>query len=361
MDDTEDLKNELSKKEKERLPWNKGLSTGSTLLNLACSNRANVGMLPGHFYWVIGASESGKSVLSMTCFMEATKNKHYDKHRLIYDNAEDGMLMDLCKYFGPEVEERLEPPRYVNDAPCYSTTVEEFYFNVDDAFDREQPFVYVLDSMDALDCEDDEEHFQKKKKANRKGKTDTKGNYGTAKAKANSNNLRRVCAKISRTDSILIIVSQTRSNIGFGAQFNPETVSGGKALKFFATWAIWTTVREQIVKEIGERKTNLGILTHVKFAKNRLTGQKHRVEFPLLWDLGIDDVGSMVDWLIEENFWKKSAGIVTATGLDLKGTRDGVIAQIEEKSLERDLQLIVSEKWTSIVEASQLHRKRRYE
>ncbi len=362
-DETDDLKQQLRTEHKpKRIDWAKGLSTGSTLLNLACTGRPNVGLLPGHFHWVIGDSDSGKSITAMTCFAEAARNKVYNKHRLIYDNAEDGVLMDIAKFFGKEVEKRLEPPRHQEGVPCYSSTVEEFYFHLDDAFDLKRPFVYILDSMDALDSEKDDDQFQKEKKASRaKTKKEVTGSYGTAKAKANSNGLRRACSKLHRTDSILVIVSQTRDTIGFGAQFNPKTVSGGRALKFYSDVAFWTSTREAITKKVGKKERNVGIKASIKFAKNRFTGQKHRVEVPIYWSFGLDDVGSMVDWLIDEEFWTKQGHTVVADELKIKGTKEGLIAQIEEQGKENDLKLVVAEAWQGIVDACQMNRKKRYD
>ena len=106
-DETEDLKKKLTAKRKPpvKVPWNKGLSSGSTLLNLAATGRPGVTYLPGHLYWIIGDSNAGKSWLSLNCFAEAALNKHYEAHRFIYDSVENGALMDLNEYFGKAVED----------------------------------------------------------------------------------------------------------------------------------------------------------------------------------------------------------------------------------------------------------------
>src|SRR6185436_11241651 len=102
------------------------LSTGSTLLNLAISDRARGGFCTGKFFYLVGDSASGKTFLSMTCFVEATKNPAFKDHRLILNNAEDGALMDVRKFFGADVKRRLEWRR--------SEAIEEFYDDCDQTF-----------------------------------------------------------------------------------------------------------------------------------------------------------------------------------------------------------------------------------
>jgi len=65
-------------KKDEPLPYEKGLSTGSALLNLAISGQADVGMLPGYYYYFVGDSNSGKTWIARTCLAEATINTNYD-------------------------------------------------------------------------------------------------------------------------------------------------------------------------------------------------------------------------------------------------------------------------------------------
>jgi hypothetical protein len=215
--------------------------------------------------------------------------------------------------------------------------------------------------MDSVDTDADDEQYEKKKKAFKEGKKEDSGSYGTAKAKANSSGIRRAAVRLSGSDSMLIIISQTRDNIGFGAQFDPKTVSGGKALLFYSTLAYWLSVKENLKTSlIRKKQRSAGILSRIKFKKNRITGQKHTVDMPILWDYGIDDIGSMIDWLIEESFWVKTKSTIDASDLQLKGTREALIRQIEDNGLEKDLQTIVANGWREIIEACRGNRKKRY-
>lgn len=366
------LKNELLRKRPKEgpLPAQDFLSTGSTLLNLACSGKPNGGLAKGTYTLLVGDSASGKTFCSMSLFTEASVNKHFKDYRLIFDNAENGAMIDLGKYF-PPIKDRLEPPHLVKGEPEYSATVEDFYDNLDAADKVGKPFIYILDSMDALTSEDEESHVVKKKKAtDEEGKS--KGSYGTSRAKLNSSRLRVVANQLlRRTGSILVIISQTRDNIGFGAQYNKKTFSGGRALTFYAHLIIWTSVMEKIKKHVAGKDRIIGIGVKAEVKKNRLTGRTRSVEFPILYSHGIDDTGSMVDWLIDEKVWKKSKETLGDekkergngqynTGEFGSGTVEKLIQKIESEGRERELKGIVTAAWNEIEAACEVERKARY-
>lgn len=352
----------LTKKKSTALAWNKGLSSGSTLLNLACSGRPHVGFLPGGMYFFVGDSGSGKSFLTLTCLAEASINKHYENYQLVFDNAENGALMDFKRFFGKRMADRLIPPLGTPDEPVYSSTVEEFYFHVDEVLKR-GPAIYVLDSMDALTTEDESGKFEEHKKAHEKGK-EASGTYGTSKAKLNSTYLRVVFNRLRETGSILIIISQTRDNIGFGAQFNPKTRAGGKALTFYSQLEIWTAVKGHIKTTYKGKPREQGITCLLHIKKNRLTGRDRKVEVPILHSFGIDDVGSLVDWLVEEGRWPESKGRITADSLGNKepfqGYREKLIEHIQANGQENALKNLAYDTWTEIEEAVEVKRVSRY-
>lgn len=347
----------LEKTSMQVVDYANGLSTGSTLLNLACSDRSGVGFLPGKYYFIVGDSASGKTFLSLTCLAEAALNNNFDKHRFIYDNAEDGALMDVKKFFGKAVADRVESPALL-DGPVYSSTVEEFFYHIDDAFDVGKPFIYILDSMDALGTEEENEKFQAQKDAHEKGK-EVSGSYGTSKAKANSAGIRRLLHKLSQSGSILIIISQTRDNIG-SFSFEKKTRSGGHALRFYATLEMWSSIKEKIKKTVTGHPRQIGVTCLVKVKKNRMTGKERVVEIPIYHSFGMDDIGSCVAWLIEEKHWSKAGGVVTADEFKFKGSEEDLIAKIETDNEEKKLKLIVSEAWQDIESQCEVSRKKRY-
>jgi RecA/RadA recombinase len=335
------------------------LSTGCSLLNLACSGKVNGGFATGGYYLLVGDSSSGKSFLSLTCFAEAANNPGFDDYRLIYDDVEDGALMDKERFFGSKAAQRIEPPGVYKDRPNYSRTVEQFYENLD-ARCSQGPCIYVLDSMDALDTEDDLKKLKKQRSA--KDGEAVSGSYGTSKAKRNSAGLRQAINSLQVHGSILLIISQTRDNIGPGAMFDPKTRGGGKAMRFYATVEMWTSIGERIrVVRANGKKEKVGIVSKVQVKKNRIQGREPVVNVRILDQHGIDDVGSSVAFLVDEGHWPEERKVITADDLGLKGKRERLIEQIQSEGMEQDLRLVVAEVWEAIEKECALVRKRRYE
>jgi len=351
----------MAKKKQQRISAKDMVSTGSTLLNLACAGRVGGGFIKGLYYFLVGDSTSGKTFLALTCFAEACRNENFKDYRLIYDNAEDGALMDISKFFGEKVYDRMEPPALdENEAPVFSSTIEEFYYHIDDAIASGRPFIYVLDSMDSLSSEAEADKFQEQKEAYEKGKEDTAGSYGDGKAKKNAANLRRLIPHLRDTGSILIIINQTRDNLAKGS-FEKKTRSGGHALSFYATLELWSSVKSKITKTIKGKQRQLGAICKVKVKKNRITGKERVIEIPFYHSFGIDDIGGCINYLFEEQHWRKSGQTLNAPEFDFKGTVPGFIKHVEENGYEKDLRSLVGEVWNDIEEATQIQRKRRYD
>lgn len=338
------------------------LSTGSTLVNLALSGKARGGLYAGKYYHLVGDSDSGKTFLSLTCFAEAAMNPRFKDYELIHDNAEDGSLMDLTEFFGRRTAERIRPPRGTKSSPKFSDSVEEFYYNLDDALAGDRPCIYVLDSMDAVTATADSKKFGEQKKAARRKaegeSVEEKGSYGMAKAKLNSSQIREVFNRLKKTKSILIIISHAKQNVGFG--FEEKTYSGGTALKYYAHAQIWTSPAGQIKKKVKNKDRNLGTLVQVRIKKNRQTGRKVPVKVPIYWAFGIDDLGSCIDYLLEEGHWKKRGGVIEATEFEVSLKKDELIAHVEASGLEEDLRMAVGDVWDEIRKACVPERKKRY-
>lgn len=361
MSEIEKLKAMLKsdKKKKEFVTRKDFLGTGSTLLDLACSGHIRCAFAKGQYILIVGDSASGKTFLLLTCLAEAAMNKNFDKYRFIYDDVEGGALMDMKKYFGSAVAKRLEAPgKDADGTPRSSSSIEEFYYNLDDALDSDVPCIYMLDSMDCLSSKDEEDKFKQSKDAYNKGTT-VAGSYGDGKAKKNSSGIRRALNKLRETNSILIIVNQTRDNLGFG--FEKKIRSGGRAQRFYATMEIWLSILEKLKKKVKGKDRQTGILCKLQIKKNRLTGQEHSVKTIIYHSHGIDDVESNVNYLVEEGHWKKKGKNISASDFKFSGPKEKLIQHIEENGLERKLQSIVGHVWNDIIEQSAVKRKRRYE
>lgn len=355
MPSIQQLKEALRAKPKpKRIPSKNLLSTGSTLVNLACSGRSAGAFYKGGYFLIVGDSDSGKSFISMTCLGQAAKSKRFKNYRFIHDNAEGGVLMDIAHFFGADVESRLEEPDR-----GISEYVEDFYSNLDAAYNRDEPFIYILDSMDVLEAKADAKKAKAARRAADKGQ-EIAGSYGTEKAKQNSAGLRKARKMLKKNGSILIIISQTRDNIGFGAKFNPRTRSGGRALKFFARLELWLSSVGNITKTVRGKNRQLGIRSKIQVQKNHITGKKGSVEIPIYHSYGIDDLGSCVDYLIDEGHWTKRKSTIKAPEFDFEGKVEKLIRHIEENNLEKELQEIVSNVWTEIEDACTLRRNPRY-
>lgn len=343
----------LAKRERPVLSSEGAVSTGSTLLNLACTDLPDVGFLKGAYYYLVGDSASGKTWTSLTCFAEVCQNPAFKDYDLILDDVEGGALMNIEHYFGEAVLSRMK-------RVC-SSTIQIFYCRMQDLIERGKPFIYVLDSQDALDSTSSKKKFKEQRQASEKGEKET-GSYGDGKAKYHSENIRWVLSGLRKTKSILIIIGQTRDNLGLG--FEKKTRSGGRALRFYANLEIWTSVAGKIKKNVRDKKRTIGVDCLAEVKKNRVTGKvgKDRsVTIPIYYDLGIDDVGSCVDYLIAEKHWPKDGKVYDAHDLLFEGSRDKIIAYVEEENLEQKLRKITAKVWKEIEDESIPKRKRRYE
>ena len=154
-------------------------------------------------------------------------------------------------------------------------------------------------------------------------------------------------------------LNQTRDNLGFG--FAKKTRSGGHALRFYATIELWSSVVGKIEKTIKRKPRQLGIKCKIQIKKNRITGRERSVVIPIYHSTGIDDIGSCVDYLIDENYWPAKGSKVKAEEFGFKGTKEKLIQMIEENNWEFDLRDLVSDVWNEIEKACELKRKKRYE
>ncbi|MDX9779529.1 MAG: hypothetical protein RBT66_00670 [bacterium] len=345
------------------------VGTGSTLLNLAISGNPYRGFAKGYYYYLVGDTQSGKTWLSLTCLAEASINKNFDGYRFIFDNGEQGALMDIERFFGKKVADRIEPPRIVKGEAVCSYTLEDFYFNVHDAIQKGEPFIYILDSMDSLTSTQELGKFEERKKAARKGKTTT-GSMGDGKAKINSQDLRQLLTPLYKAKSILIVINQTRDNLKLGYGAPLKTRSGGHAPSFYACLELWSSVKGKIFKNStimssttgrkSVRKRELGTYCKIRVKKNRMTGKDRTIVIPIYHSFGIDDIGSCVDYLVEEFRWGKKGVKIEAHDLSKTATRDKLIQFIEKRNLEKDVRDIMEEVWLNAEKQCEVRRKKRY-
>lgn len=337
------------------------LSSGSSLLNLSCTDDVRWAFRPGRMYLFVGDSSSGKTWLSLSILAEAANREFYNDYLLIHDDVENGRGMDVEEYFGKKLASRIQGPKGAGH-DTNSVTVQDFYRNLFQLQKDGKKFVYVLDSQDALDSEESKEKFEEQAKAAAAGKK-AAGSYGDAKAKVHSQNLRRAIGQLKDTESILIIINQTRDDLK--STFGGKTASGGKAMFFYAWMSIWTRVKSKIKKTSKGEERTIGIEAASQLRKNRETGKiggDREVSIPIYYSHGVDDTGSMVDYLVAKK-------VITKSGLKLDGSplglevsaRDKLISDIEEKGLERKLASLCHRHWNEVEDSVSVKRRKRYE
>ena len=342
------------------------ISSGSTLYDLACSDTILGAYLIGSMVNIVGDKSSGKTTLALSVLAEASQNPDFDEYELILDDVEAANEFDVAVLFGQQLADRLRAPTE-NGA---SDTVAELQNNIINTIKRGKPFIYVLDSFDALTT--DEELERAYAKADGK---ELKGSYGTQKAKGSSELFRVITREMKNANGLLIIISQVRENID-PMSFAKYRRTGGKALDFYATNITWLANKGTIKK----MDRDVGNEVAVKVDKNKLTGKHRVINYQTITGYGIDDIGSMVDFMIVEKFWlpkaatekkvEKSEGrkprqpkttadknvIVRAKNLGLEGNRASIITQIEDQGLRDQLRNEVFEAWNTI--ESKLHHNR---
>lgn len=333
---TEEVKSTL-KEEKARKEEKLAFSSGSTLLNLALADSPVWGFSPGKLVNIIGDSSAGKSFLLWTIFAELSHDKRFDDYELIYDEPEVALEFDIPKLFGGKTEKRVR-------TDIRSETIEDFHDNVIKEVSKGKPIIYGLDSFDALTSEAEIKREVRD------------GTYGMEKPKLSGIILRKICGKIHDTGSAVFVISQTRDNIGvsFG---NKKTRSGGKALKFYSTHEMWLAVEAHIKR----KDRDVGVNVKCKISKNKVTGKLRTIGFPLLYDYGIDDIQSMIDWLMDEKVWTKEGRKINTDGFIEPMTLDNLIQNIIDNNLENKLKEIVANKWFDIEESISTKRPSKYE
>ena len=272
------------------------ISTGSLGLDIALG----IGGLPrGRVIEIYGPESSGKTTLALQVVAEAQKKGGI----CAFVDAEHALDPVYARKLGVKVEDLLisqpddgEQALEIADTLVRSGAVD----------------VLVVDSVAALTP-----------------KAELEGEMGDMQpgmqARLMSKALRKLTASISKSKCMVIFINQIRMKIGvmFG---NPETTTGGNALKFYAS--VRLDIRR--IGQIKEREEVVGNQTRVKVVKNKVAPPFKQVEFDIMYGEGISKIGELVDLGVKAGIVEKSGAWFSYDGERIGQGRENTKAFLKE-------------------------------
>lgn len=170
-------------------------------------------------------------------------------------------------------------------------------------------------------------------------KAEIEGNMGDSfmglQARLMSQALRKITGVISKTSCTVIFINQIRMKIGvmFG---NPETTTGGNALKFYASQRLDIRRKEKIESGTGDDREATGTRAKVKVVKNKVAPPFREVEIDILFNEGISRSGEVVDLGAETGIIKKSGAFYSYGDAKLGQGRENAKAFLDQNRELRD-------------------------
>ena len=297
------------------------ISTGSLGLDIALG----IGGLPkGRVIEIYGPESSGKTTLALHVVAEAQKRGG----TCAFVDAEHALDPGYAKKLGVRIEDLLVSQPDAGEQALEITNTLVSSGAVD---------VVVVDSVAALTP-----------------KAELEGEMGDvtmgAQARLMSQALRKLTASISKSKCMVIFINQIRMKIGvmFG---NPETTTGGNALKFYSS--VRLDIRR--IGQIKEREDTIGNQTRVKVVKNKVAPPFKQVEFDIMYGEGISKTGELVDLGVKANIVEKSGAWYSYDGQRIGQGRENTklflkenpkIAAAIEKAIRANAGLIVDKMLT---------------
>ena len=178
-------------------------------------------------------------------------------------------------------------------------------------------------------------------------KAEIEGDMGDSKmglqARLMSQALRKLTASISKTKTVCIFINQLRDKIGV-VYDNPETTTGGNALKFYASVRI--DIRRTSVIKDGEEQ--LGTRTKVKVVKNKVAPPFKKAEFDIMFGEGISKLGEIIDLGVDYDIIRKSGSWFSYGDKKIGQGRDSVKEALKnDPALMEEVELRVREAMSS--------------
>ena len=272
------------------------VSTGSLGLDIALG----IGGLPrGRVIEIYGPESSGKTTLALHAVAEAQKKGGI----AAYIDAEHALDPIYARKLGVDIDEMLisQPDTGEQALEIADTLVRSG--GVD---------VVVIDSVAALTP-----------------KAELEGEMGDQlpglQARLMSQALRKLTGSISKSNCLVVFINQMRMKIGvmFG---NPETTTGGNALKFYAS--VRLDIRR--IGSIKDRDEVVGNQTRVKVVKNKVAPPFREVEFDIMYGVGISKTGELIDLGVKAGIVEKSGSWYSYDGERIGQGRENAKQFIEK-------------------------------
>ena len=272
------------------------IPTGSVALDVALG----CGGLPrGRIIEIYGPESSGKTTLTLHAIAEAQRAGGV----CAFIDAEHALDTDYARRLGVDLEDLL-----VSQPDCGEQALE-----ICDTLVRTGAIdLIVVDSVAALTP-----------------RAEIEGDMGDShmglQARLMSQALRKLTAIISRTKTVVIFINQLRQKIGV-VYGNPETTTGGNALKFYCS--VRLDIRRKKALKRGEE--TIGSEVKVKVVKNKLAPPFREAEFEILYGSGVNKLGELVDTAEKLGLMEKSGTWYSYGGEKIGQGRDKVLAHLDE-------------------------------
>ena len=286
------------------------ISTGSLGLDIALG----IGGLPrGRIVEVYGPESSGKTTLAQHVVAQAQKAGG----KCAYIDAEHALDPIYAKKLGVDIDNLLisQPDTGEQALEIADTLVRSGAIDV-----------LVVDSVAAL-----------------VPKAELEGEMGDShvglQARLMSQALRKLTASVARSNTLIIFINQLRMKIGvmFG---NPETTTGGNALKFYAS------VRIEIRRgaQIKDKDETIGNNTNIKIVKNKVAPPFRTVEFDIIYGEGISKTGELIDLGIKAGLIEKAGAWMSYNGERWQGRENARTFLRENPAVAEEIEQKIREK-----------------
>ena len=263
------------------------VSTGSTTLDLAISNRPNGGIAVGRITELNGLESSGKSLLGSHILAETQKKGGV----AVYIDTETSVSTDFLGAIGVDVGSMLY--LHLETVEDIFEAIEELVTKIRES-DKDRLVTILVDSLAAATT-----------RTELAGDFDKDG-WATSKAIIISKAMRKITQMIGRQKICLVFTNQLRQKLGvmFG---DPWTTSGGKALPFHAS----TRIRLKNVGQIKKGNDTVGMKMRAQVVKNRLGPPMRSADFNLFFETGLDNNGSLLQVLKDNKIVKQGGSWYT--------------------------------------------------